>query len=193
LRFPNVPEEIIGYFNNLPELLCPAYVERDVIAFRTAWHPDGCPPRTPPENEPGVYRIDIGADEDARFIGWGWHGVENIAGLTVRWTGVFPEARVYLDLPADDYVLTFTAQAFWETRTVQVLVNDVPVGEPFTVTTDALHEYRVMIPADAIDDGQHITVTLDYDAEIVPVEVGQSGDMRRLAVMVDWLEFRAGS
>lgn len=34
-----------------------------------------------------------------------------------------------------------------------------------------------------------MTVTLDYDAVIVPNEVGQSADPRKLAVAVDWVAF----
>jgi hypothetical protein len=54
-------QEIIGYFNSLPDLLCPMFVEHDAIVFRTTWHPDGCPPRTPSQTESGTYQIDISA------------------------------------------------------------------------------------------------------------------------------------
>ncbi|NWF70716.1 MAG: hypothetical protein HXY40_16650, partial [Chloroflexi bacterium] len=72
-RFTSTNQEIIGYFNSLPDLLCPVWVERDGVVFRTAWHPDGCPARTPLEIETGVYQIDVGAAGDERYIGWGWH------------------------------------------------------------------------------------------------------------------------
>jgi hypothetical protein len=183
-------QEIVGYFNTLPDLLCPYIVEGEAIVYRTVWHPDGCAGRTPPEIEPGVYQIDIGTPGDEFYIGWGYHWQEQLPGVTLRWTGEYPQTQTYVDLPPNAYTLTVAMQAFWAARTVQMLVNDVPVGEPFTVVTDVLQEYTVSIPADLIGDGQHITITLDYDAVIVPVEVGQSSDPRRLAVGVDWLEFR---
>jgi hypothetical protein len=189
LRFPSSSEEVIGYFNALPDVVCPTYIERDVVAFRTFWHPDGCPPRLPPQTTNGAYQIDIGTTGDERFIGWGWHRPESIFDITLRWAGEYPQTQVYLDLPTGGYELTFTAQAFWENRTVQVLVNGVPLGAPLTITTDALREYTVSIPAEVIGDGQHITLTLVYDAVVVPAEVGQSADPRRLALAVDWLRF----
>jgi hypothetical protein len=184
-------QEIVGYFNTLPDLLCPYVVEGDAIVYRTAWHPAGCAGRTPPQIETDVYQIDIGTAGDEFFIGWGWHWQEQLPGVTLRWTGEYPQALVYVDLPPNAYTLTMAAQAFWETRTVQILVNDVPVGEPFTVTTDILQEYSIAIPAELIGDGQHVTITLAYDAVIVPVDVGQSADTRRLAIGVDWLRFQS--
>src|SRR5690606_17385445 len=54
-------QEVIGWLNAQADLLCPVWVEGDAVVYRTAWHPDGCPPRTPPEVEPGVYQIDVGS------------------------------------------------------------------------------------------------------------------------------------
>jgi hypothetical protein len=183
-------QEIVGYLNTLPDLLCPYTVEGEAIVYRTTWHPDGCEDRTPPMTDPGVYQIDIGTPKDEFFIGWGWHWQEEVAGLTLRWAGEYPEASVYLDLPTEhDYTLTFAAQAFWEPRIVQVLVNDVEVGEPLEVTVGNLDWYTVEIPASLIEDGQHIEVTLAYDAVVVPADVGQSADPRRLSIAVDWMRF----
>jgi hypothetical protein len=181
-------QEIVGYFNSLPDLLCPYTVEGEVIVYRTAWHPDGCADRTPPQLDSGAYQIDIGTAGDEFFIGWGWHWQERVAGLTLRWTGEYPQADVYLDLPPQSYTLTFAAQAFYETRSVQVLVDGVTVGEPLEISTDTLHEYSVAIPSDVVGDGQHLTLTLSYDGIVSPADVGQ-GDPRRLAIAVDWLRF----
>jgi hypothetical protein len=188
-RSSSTLQEIVGYLNTLPDLLCPYAVEGEAIVYRTTWHPDGCANRVPPQLEPNVYQIDIGTPGDEFYIGWGWHWQEQVAGLTLRWAGEYPQTQVYLDLPAGGYELTFTAQAFWENRTVQVLLNGVPLGDPLTITTDALREYSVSIPAEVIGDGQHITLTLAYDAVVVPADVGQSADPRRLALAVDWLRF----
>ena len=181
-------QEIIGYFNSLPDLLCPVWVEGDAVAYRTAWHPDGCPPRTPPEVEPGVYAIDVGAAGDERHIGWGWHWPETVSGITWRWAGEYPQARLYADLPPGAYRLTLTMQAFWEPRRVVVLVNGVEVGA-VTTPTDTLRAHTFDVPAAAVGSGQHVEIVLDYDTVVVPAEVGQSADPRRLAVAVDTLRF----
>jgi hypothetical protein len=52
-----------------------------------------------------------------------------------------------------------------------------------------LSAFTFDLPAAVIGDGHHIEIALDYDAVIVPVEVGQSADPRRLAVAVDALRF----
>jgi hypothetical protein len=190
-RHGSTPQEIIGYFNSLPDLLCPYTVEGDVAVYRTAWHPDGCPPRTPPETAPGIYTIDIGSSGDERYIGWGWHWQEDVSGVTLRWTGEYPQTEIYVDLPPDTYTIEIAAQAFWETRRLRLLVNGTALADPATITVDSLHNYTFSIPASLVADGNHLKLTLDYDAWIVPVEVGQSADTRRLAVAVDWIRFTA--
>ncbi len=186
-------QEVLGFFNAQADLVCPVAVEGDAVFYRTAWHPDGCPARTPPETAPGVYMLDIGAPDDQAFIGWGWHWTEAVAGLTLRWTGEYPQARVYLDLPPGAYTVTLAAQAFWEPRRLSLQVNGQPAGESTVVEVDALHEYAFVVPAAAVGDGRRVTLTLDYDAVVVPAEVGQSADPRRLALAVDWIRLeRAG-
>jgi hypothetical protein len=184
-------QEIIGYFNQLDDLLCFYTQEGDALVYRTAWHPDGCDTltRTPPELEPGVYEVDIGSTGDERFIGWGYHPQEQVAGLTLRWTGEYPQTDTYVDLPPGSYTLTATLQAFWENRHVSLRVNGTEVGEAVEVGTGGLADYHWTIPADIIGDGWHLQVTLAYDDVIVPVDVGQSADQRRLAVAVDRLQF----
>lgn len=187
-RFTPTNQEIIGYFNTLPDLLCPVWVEADAVAYRTAWHPDGCPGRTPPQTAPGVYTIDIGSPGDERYIGWGWHWHESVAGLTLRWSGEYPETRLYLDLPPGAYALSFAAQAFWAERAVTVRVNGESVGA-VTVTTGSLASFAVSVPAAVIGDGRHVEVVFAYDAVVVPADVGQSDDPRKLAIAVDWVAF----
>ncbi len=182
-------QEIIGYFNSLDDLLCPYTVEGAAVVYRTRWHPDGCPPRTPPQTDPGVYTIDIGSPGDTAYIGWGWHWPESVSGLTLRWTGEYPQTQVYVDLPPSAYTVELSAQAFWENRQLRLLVNGTPLGDPVTVTVDSLHTYRFSIPANLVGDGKHLKLTLDYDAVVVPAEVGQSADTRKLAVAVDWIRF----
>jgi hypothetical protein len=188
-------EEIIGFFNTLDDLLCPVFVEGvqgEAVVYRSAWHPDGCPPRIPVETAPGVYHVDLGAPEDVRHIGWGWHRPEEVAGLAVRWAGEYPQAEIYVDLPPGEYSLAITAQSFLEPRTVTVLLDGVMLGTA-EIDPDTLATHSFTVPSEVIDDGEHLRLTLDYDGWIVPAESGHSGDPRRLALMVERIEFvRAG-
>jgi hypothetical protein len=87
-----INQEILGYLNTLPNLVCPIIVEHNAVVYRTAWHPDGCPPRTPPELSPQVYNVDLGTPGDEKYIGWGWHQQETLPVITVRWAGEYPQA-----------------------------------------------------------------------------------------------------
>jgi hypothetical protein len=182
-------QEIVGYFNSLPDLLCPPLVEGDAILYRTRWHPDGCTSRTPPQVEPGVYLIDIGSPGDEAYIGWGWYEQETIAGLTLRWAGQYPQTQVYLDLPPGDYQLMLNAQAYTEPRRLRLLVNGQPLLESVTVSPDGLRPYIFSVPAALVGDGVHVTLSLDYDGWLVPADLTGSADPRKLAVAIDWLEF----
>ncbi|MEP7294468.1 MAG: hypothetical protein ABI835_21945, partial [Chloroflexota bacterium] len=184
-------QEILGYFNSLRDLVCPVWIEGEAIVYRTIWHPDGCPPRIPPQNEAGDYVIDVGSPDDLHYIGWGWHYAEPVGGLTLRWTGEYPQTQLYLDLPPGGYDLTITAQAFYEPRQLRILLNDQPLGDSVTVSVDVLHPYSFSIPAQLIGSGENLKLTLDYDATVVPADVGQGSDTRRLAVAVDTIEFRS--
>jgi hypothetical protein len=183
-------QEIIGYFNALADLLCPAFIEGDAIIYRTAAHPDGCPPRTPPETQPGVLEIDTGTPGDERFLGWGWHRQESIFDTTIRWTGEYPQARVYVDLTPGAYEVTLSAQAFWEPRVLRVLANDSLLGSSVEVQTESLQLFTFDLPAEVVGDGKHVTISLDYDDVVVPDDVGQSADERPLAISVDFIRFR---
>jgi hypothetical protein len=182
-------QEVLGYLNSLRDLLCPIAVQGDAVFYRTAWHPDGCPARTPPETSAGVYALDIGSSGDEAYIGWGWHYAEGVSGITLRWAGEYPQTQVYVALPPATYTVTVAAQAFYEPRQLRLLVNGRALGEAQTVTVDGLHEYSFALPADVTGDGKGVTLTLDYDAVVTPADVGQGGDTRKLAVAVDWIRW----
>ncbi len=201
------PQEIIGYFNRLDELLCPVWVEGDAVVYRTTWHPAGCPPRTPEAVEPGVFRIDIGSSGDERFLGWGWHYPEVVGGsVTWRWLGEYSRTQVYFDLPPGDYRVTLAAQAFYEPCKLWLSVNGVPLLPdelrvvkretdctitdcPVSIHNEGLQTVSFHLPAALVSAGDHLTLTLDYDGVTTPAEVGQGSDTRKLAVAVDWIEF----
>lgn len=193
--------EWIGALNQWDDLLCVAWVEADAVVWRTAAHPDfaACPPRTPPLID-GAYVLDIGVEGDARFLGWGWHYAESIAGITVRWLGQThpaadppvtdaPLGRLYVDLPPGAYAVTVTAQAYAETRRVQLVIDGEPIGAPVVVTPDALADYAFTVPPDALGEGRHVEVALAADGGVRPADVNGSADQRRLAIMVDRVIF----
>lgn len=184
------PQEIIGWLNSRFDAVCPVWIERDAVVYRTSAHPDGCPERTPLAIESDTYQIDLGAGGDERFIGWGWHWQEPVGSINWRWAGEYPEAKVYVDLPPGGYEISVAAQAFWEVRELTVLVNDVALGDPVQVQTDGLQSFRFELPPELVGDGQHLTVRLAYDGVIVPAEVGQSADPRKLSIAVDTITFR---
>src|SRR5690606_32105671 len=88
-------------FMNAHPSLCFVTVERDAVLYRTTSHPKGCPPRLPPETDPGTYVIDLGAPGDEGFIGHGWYAHEDIGGVRARWAGDRLEALLYAHLPPD--------------------------------------------------------------------------------------------
>jgi hypothetical protein len=183
-------QEIIGFLNQLPDLLCPVWIERDAVVYRATWHPDGCPGRTPPEIAAGVYEIDIGSPGDERYLGWGWHPQEDVGATRWRWVGAYEQADIYVDLPPGDYVLTIATQSYWEERTLTIYLDDsVLADSTASVSPASLREYSFHVTHASIGEGRHIKVTLGYDATISPRAIGQSEDNRTLALAVDWVRF----
>jgi len=184
-------QEIIGFFNSLDDLVCPFTIEGEAVVYRTRWHPDGCPSRTPPETATGVYTLDIGSEQDVRWLGAGWHYAENIFDISLRWAGAAPQAEIYLDLPPSGYTLEIATQSFIEARTLSITVNGVAIPTLVTVSPDAVGVYTFQIPASALGTGEHATIALHYSDGTVPSDIGMGTDARRLALSVDWLRFTA--
>jgi hypothetical protein len=190
IRRKNVsPLEITGFLNTLDDLLCAPMVEGDAVFYRTTWHPDGCTPRTPLESEPGIYTLDVGAPDDVRYLGWGWHAPEAVAGLTLRWAGDQPQVRLYVDLPPGAYTVTVSMQAFEEPRRVSLVVNGTPLAGEVTVSEESLQAYTFDLPAEVLTGRKHTIVRIGYDSWLVPAEIGPSADQRRLSVAIDWIQF----
>jgi hypothetical protein len=188
-RDSSTVQEILGFFNAQDDLLCPYTVEGDAIVYRTRWHPDGCPPRTPTQTALGVFTLDIGTPGDEGFLGSSWYYPENIFGTTLRWIGMEAQNQLYLDLPLGAYQLTLSAQAYQQPRSLRLLVNDSVLENTVTVTEDALHEYTFDIPEQMLGDGKNVKLTLQYDTWSVPAEIGQGSDTRKLSIALDWLRF----
>ncbi len=202
---PARAQEVLAFFN-AQDSLCPVTVERDAVLYRTASHPKGCPPRTPPQTAPGEYTLYLGEPSpaalmpDAPFIGHGWYPPEDIGGERARWAGDGNEALLYASLPADSaYTLTLRAVAFHESRAVKVVVGNLMNGEPviaqlgtFTVAPDDWLEHTLTIPADLVAalDG-NLVISLAADGMTSAAEVGLSADARPLALAYDWVRFAA--
>ncbi|NLX11360.1 MAG: hypothetical protein GXY36_17060 [Chloroflexi bacterium] len=191
-------EEILALFNAHASL-CYLGTERDAVLYRTTSHPKGCPPRTPPEAEPGVYRIEIGAPGDEGFIGHGWFWPEDFGGLSMRWAGGGNESLLYADVPPGAaYELVIRALAFHEARDVRVTVGDLVDGAPTGTRLETLSvrpgewdTYRVTIPADLIERvGGRLVIALSADHTLSAAEVGLSDDARPLTLGYDWAELR---
>ncbi|MBN1202534.1 MAG: hypothetical protein JXJ20_11825 [Anaerolineae bacterium] len=193
-------QEIFAVFNAHPSL-CYIGVERDAVLYRTSSHPKGCPPRTPPEVEPEVYRLDLGEPGDEGFIGHGWYWQETFGGISARWAGDSPstwspdeplrEALLYADLPTGSaYTLTVRAAAFAEPRTVKVVANAVRLGE-WTIAPDDFREYSLTIPADLVEQvSGKLIISLSADGIASAAELGISADARLITVAYDWVTFQ---
>lgn len=182
------PEEIFGFLNGQGDSVCPVWVEGEAVVYRARSHPLGCPARTPPQAETGAYVIDIGAAGDEVYLGPGWHYREAVAGLSLRWLGQAEQTRLYFDLPPGNYRLEVQAQAFWEPRQVGVRVNGIELAERYTLGPEGLGVYTFELPAEIVGQGGVEWVWL-YDGRPSPAEVGLGGDVRPLAIAVDWLHF----
>jgi hypothetical protein len=188
---PDRTQEVLAFLNGQPSL-CFVEVERDAVLYRATSHPKGCPPRLPPEIEPGVYRIPLGQPGDEGFIGQGWFRQEDIGGTAARWSGGRLDTLLYASLPTGrGYTLAVHAVAFNAPRTVQVVANSETLGK-FMVTPGDWSEYTLEIPADLVDRvGGNLVLSLSADGMISASDLGLSADTRPLAVAYDWVEFRA--
>ena len=191
----NTFQEIVGYLNQQGDLLCPPLIEGDGVAYPARGRPT-CAPRTPPQNAEGAYVIDIGAPTDAAYLGWGWHYAEDVAGLSVRWTGDWADlvfgienwrpgqhryADLVFDLPPGAYDMTLTAQALGEARTVTPILNGEPL-DSLVISAETLADYTIELPADLVTDGDNVTLRLACD------DLVDAGP-RRVALMIDRLTF----
>lgn len=182
--------ETLALFNGHPSL-CFIEVEKDAVLYRTTSHPKGCPPRIPPETEPGVYTIDLGLPGDEGYIGHGWYWLEDVGGVAARWAGGGPEALIYVSLPAgQDYTLAVHVTAFAEPRTVTVVANAERLGQ-FTAMPGGWRDYTVTVPAALVErSGGNLVFSLSADGLTSAAEQGLSDDARPLTLAYDWIEFR---
>jgi len=173
--------EVIRTLNSMVDLLCPVAEEGALIAYRTAWHPDGCPPRTPTRTAPGIYVLDLGAPGDSGFLGEGWWWAETIVpGVDARWTGDGPSARLYLALPPGEYRVTVNAQAYDHDRALTLYAGGRALGTE-TIPAEALSAAVFDLPA--AFSGRMIALDLEAGEPV------QASAERALALMGESLRF----
>jgi len=179
-------QQIIGFLNEQADLLCPLWIEKDAIVWRSRshWLWEACPPRTPPFDAEGHYRLDIGGDEDVRYILSGWYWAEQLPGIDARWIGAEAQAGIVVDLPPADYTVRIVAQAYQVPRQLSLMVNDRVLGEG-AIQPDGLSTLMVTLPADVIGDGRALQLALVADATLpAPGE-------RDLSVLIESITFIA--
>ncbi len=176
-------ERLLEYtgFLNMQESICFYKAEEGLLIYRAAWHPKGCPPRTPPQEAGGAYVLDLGAPGDEPFIGEYWYWQEDVGGVLARWAGDNDASRLRVQLPPGrGYAMTLVGTGYGVGRTVQVVVNGVSLGT-FDLP-EGWHEHTVALPAEVVGDGDLLIVLVHGQ----PTPVGE----RTLTAAYDRLIFR---
>jgi hypothetical protein len=135
--------------------------------------------------------IDVGGENDERFLGHGWNAAETNPQFTFRWADA-KTASILVPLKADlaDYALEldwapFTAPGL-PPQVVGLEINDAPLP-PITMRP-GLHMDRVTIPKRLLRPNlNHLRLRFTYVTS--PKEAGVSDDDRPLAVQVTEIRF----
>lgn len=134
-------------------------------------------------------RIDVGAPEDERFLGPGWHPPESVRRLDFRWSRG-DRSSIFAPLKtAASYRLRLRAAPFdypgAPPQVVRIEVNGEPIRRLALQGGWAWHE--VTVEPGSLRAGLN-TLTLHYGRVSSPSEVTESEDRRPLAVMFDRIE-----
>ncbi|MDX2138429.1 MAG: hypothetical protein SF123_10075 [Chloroflexota bacterium] len=201
-------QEVLGFFNQNTDLVCPTWASDSAVVYRTTWHPAGCPARIPIEVDDGIealpkYEILIGSPDDQRFIGWGWHWREQgIDGGWYRWAGDYPRlggdvvpedgflhADLHFDLPSGAYQLELMMDAYGEARQVTLSLNDTVIGSREVSAGQGVLPYVFELPREVLGDGHNLTLRIAYDNALIPDSTVGTSQARRLSVLVTRVRF----
>jgi hypothetical protein len=202
-------QEVLGFFNQQPDLVCPTWASDSAVVYRTTWHPAGCPTRIPdevasdPVTDLPMYEIAIGSPDDQRFIGWGWHWREQgLDGSRYRWAGDYPRlggdvvpedgylhADLHFDLPPGAYRVELLMDAYNETRQVTLSVNDTVSGSQEVSAAQGVLPYVFDLPHEVVGDGRHLTLRIAYDDALIPESTVGTPQARRLSILVTRVRF----
>jgi hypothetical protein len=165
------------------------HTQHDQVRLQVLTPADLLPPEslTPPQG--GC--IDIGGQEDGRYLDRGWYRPETIGDVGGRWAGgtLTSTLRVALE-PGRDVALSFLAMAYPSDQHLTIQVNgtrvvQTPLGSGWT-------EINVTIPANLLS-GEGVTqIDLVHSEIASPFDVtgGGSSDRRTLTAAYDQVCFR---
>ncbi len=142
--------------------------------------------------------IDLGGEDDGRYLGAGWFRPETIGGARGRWAGgsltstvrlVLPPAAVATDVVTTSrtYRLRGRALAFPSSQVMRIQVADWTIGE--LSLPQAWTEFDMPLPADAAASAPVMTLAFAHARAESPFDVssGGSSDRRPLTAAYDWL------
>jgi hypothetical protein len=132
--------------------------------------------------------VDLGEEDDERFLGGGWAQRERAGGWSFRWaTGLESVLVAPLKVNVDNYRIELKCAPFrypgvQEPQTVAVFVNDREVGR--LALGDGMAAYTVEVPASALYAGLN-QVRLRHGYAVSPAQAGLSTDGRPLSAQYD--------
>ncbi|MGC9467350.1 MAG: protein O-mannosyl-transferase family [Anaerolineae bacterium] len=130
--------------------------------------------------------IDLGSDQDGRYLGQGWFRPETIGGAQGRWAGGTLTSALRLRLDTDtDYELTLRALAYPASQSVTLRLegNDI---ETLPVP-DSWEEIQTFLPAEQLPVDAPATLELVHAHLESPQARGDGSDARSLSAAYDWV------
>ncbi len=136
--------------------------------------------------------LDIGGDNDGRYLGTGWFRSEDVGGARGRWAGaatattgpVSSTVRLVLSKSAA-YRVTLRGLAYPAGQTLSVQVG-AHSTEPLALP-QGWTELSFTLPGEWLVPGEVATLALVHTAAQSPFEVSGSSDMRALTAAYDWI------
>ncbi|MBN2007182.1 MAG: DUF2723 domain-containing protein [Anaerolineae bacterium] len=136
--------------------------------------------------------LDIGGDDDGRYLGTGWFRPEDVGGTRGRWAGETVAATVRLVLPqAGAYTVTLRALAYPAGQTLSLQAGTqstkpVALSQGWAEVVFTLPGAWVS-SGDGGTPGAVTTLTLVHAVAQSPFEVNGSSDTRALTAAYDWI------
>ena len=130
--------------------------------------------------------IQVGTEQDARYILDGWYRREDVGGVSARWTGAAPDAMLRVYLPRSVGRLTLLALSFAPGQVVEVFCNDELAGQLSVPQSWA--QLSVELPASCGSAESTTLLRLRAITLKSPSADGQSTDHRTLGIAVSGIQ-----